>query len=69
MTAPDNRLENRLMRPSEVQEVIGLSRSSVYAAIAAGILPSVRVGKSVRVPSRALGEWIEARTRGGDQAA
>jgi excisionase family DNA binding protein len=58
---------NRLLRPREVQDVVGLSRSAVYAYIASGVLPSVRVGKSVRVPSAALERWIDKSTRGGDR--
>jgi excisionase family DNA binding protein len=58
-------VHNRLLRPREVQEVVGLSRSAVYAYIASGVLPSVKVGKSVRVPSAALDEWIGRNTRGG----
>jgi len=59
-------VQNRLLRPREVQEVVGLSRSAVYAYISSGVLPSVRVGKSVRVPSIALQRWIEKSTHGGD---
>lgn len=60
---------NRLLRPREVQEVVGLSRSAVYAYIASGVLPSVKVGKSVRVPSEALARWIDLSTRGGEPTA
>ena len=58
--------QNRLLRPREVQEVVGLSRSAVYAYIASGVLPSVKVGKSVRVPLAALERWIDVSTRGGE---
>lgn len=58
-------VQNRLLRPSEVQAIVGLSRSAVYAYIASGVLPSVRVGKSVRVPAAALDRWIDRSTRGG----
>lgn len=57
---------NRLLRPAEVVPLVGLSRASVYAAIRSGVLPSVRLGKSVRVPSAALDAWITASTRGGE---
>jgi excisionase family DNA binding protein len=59
-------VQNRLLRPREVQDVVGMSRSAVYAAIASGLLPSVRVGKSVRVPQAALERWIDVSTRGGE---
>ncbi len=39
-----------LLRPREVAAATGLSRSMVYELIGRGELPSIRVGKSVRVP-------------------
>jgi excisionase family DNA binding protein len=54
--APVDRL---LYRPTEFAEAIGVSRSKAYEIIAAGIVPSIRVGSSVRVPVDAAREWIE----------
>lgn len=48
------------MRPAEVAEVVGVGRSKVYELIAAGEIPSVRLGGCVRVPVSALEKWIEA---------
>ena len=47
-----------LLRIPEVCESLGLSRSKVYTLIAAGDLPVVRVGKSVRVTAEDLSLWI-----------
>ncbi len=52
--------EKLLLRASEVSELAGLGKSKTYELIAAGIIPSVRIGKSVRVPVGQLREWIEA---------
>ncbi len=52
-----------LLRPREVAAATGLSRSMVYDLIGRGELPSIRVGKSVRVPVADLQQWIR------DQAA
>jgi len=52
--------EKLLLRASEVSELAGLGKSKTYELIAAGIIPSVRIGKSVRVPAGRLREWIEA---------
>jgi excisionase family DNA binding protein len=63
---------NRLLRPREAQTVLGLSRSAVYAAIASGAVPSIRIGRSVRIPADALAEWVARNTRPGtapDEAA
>jgi excisionase family DNA binding protein len=37
----------------------------VYKLMAAQVLPTVRMGRSVRVPLAALEAWIEATTVGG----
>jgi excisionase family DNA binding protein len=55
-------MENRLsLRPRECAEAMGLGRSTVYALIASGELPSFRVRGAVRVPVDRLREWIEVR--------
>jgi excisionase family DNA binding protein len=38
---------------------LSISRTKAYELIAAGVLPSVRVGASVRVPAAQLRAWIE----------
>ena len=48
-----------LLRPTEAAELISLSRSKVYALLRDGTIPSVRVGKSLRVPRRELEMWAE----------
>lgn len=53
-------MDKLLLRPMEAAEAIALGRSKVYDLIAKGIIPSVRIGKSVRVPADALREWVKA---------
>lgn len=59
--------ERILLRPSEVGEAIGVSRSKAYELIAAGKIPSVKVGNCVRVPVDGLKAWITAQV--SEQAA
>jgi excisionase family DNA binding protein len=54
--------EKLLLKPAEVSATLGLSRTKTYALIASGGLPSVRIGRSVRVPNAALQAWIEQQT-------
>ena len=59
-----SKVEKIMLRPGEAAEAIGLGRSTIYAMIASGELPAVRVGaggRSVRIPVEALREWINAR--------
>jgi excisionase family DNA binding protein len=54
-----------LLRAEEVGHLLGIGRSKVYELIAAGELPVVEVGRSLRVNRLALERWVEARTSGG----
>lgn len=61
--------ERMLFRPAEAAEAIGVSRARAYELIAAGIIPSIRIGSSVRVPVEALREWVASRVEGGGYTA
>ncbi len=52
--------EQLLLRPTKAADVLDLSRSTIYEMMAAGILPSVKVGKARRIPMAALRAWVEA---------
>jgi len=54
-----------LLRAEEVALVLGIGRSKVFELLRAGELPVIRLGRSVRIPRRALDEWIERRTEHG----
>lgn len=62
-------MDKLLLRPAEAAEVLGISRSSVYQMLAAGQLPLVRVGQSMRVPLRELERWIGTRLDRGVSGA
>jgi excisionase family DNA binding protein len=51
-----------LLRTTEVGKVLGLGRSTIFELLAAGELPTVRIGRAVRVPRQALEDWIRQRT-------
>ena len=55
-------LECELLRVEEAARVLGVGRSKAFEMLRAGELPVVRMGRSVRIPRRALAAWIEART-------
>jgi excisionase family DNA binding protein len=54
-------MDKLLLRPMEVAELLGLSRSRVYELIASRELPTVRIGVSRRVPIKELNAWIARR--------
>jgi len=47
-----------LLRPVEVAEELAVSRSRAYELIKSGVIPSVRIGNSLRVPRAALEQMI-----------
>ena len=52
-------MERLLLRIPETAEMIGLGRSKTYELVANGTIPSIRIGKSVRVPVMELKRWLE----------
>src|SRR5262249_12104747 len=48
------KVERAMLRPTEVAVALGISRAAAYQMITSGQLPSVRFGRSVRVPSEAV---------------
>lgn len=53
-------LPRLLYRASEVATMTGLSPSKVYALMACGDLPTVKIGTAVRVRASDLEDWLEA---------
>lgn len=51
--------EKEILRPSDLAPLLGVTTGRVYQLIAAGILPSVRVAGSIRVPREAWQRWLD----------
>ncbi len=51
-------MDKLLLRPTEAAEVLGIGKSKVYELIAAGVLPSMRIGKCICVPTDELRKWV-----------
>jgi excisionase family DNA binding protein len=66
VTSMESLTSRRLLRAHEVVEMTGWSLAKVYAMAASGDIPSLRAGRSVRIPLAALQRWIEGNTKGGD---
>jgi excisionase family DNA binding protein len=54
--------ERLLLKGDEVAQLLGIGRSKAFEMMAAGHLPVIRMGRSVRVPREALYGWIRDRT-------
>jgi excisionase family DNA binding protein len=59
-------VEHRLLRAEEVAKRLAIGKATAYMLMASGELPTVRIGKSVRVSDSALNAWIEKRTQTND---
>ncbi|HEX6349874.1 MAG TPA: helix-turn-helix domain-containing protein [Candidatus Dormibacteraeota bacterium] len=55
-------METLLLNAEETARLLGLGRTKVYEMLAAGELPVIHIGRSVRVPRAALADWIAGRT-------
>lgn len=53
-------MDKLLLRPAEAADLLGVGRSKLYELLAGGVVPSVRLGRSLRIPADALRRWIEA---------
>ena len=51
-------MEKLLLKPSEVAQVLGIGRSLIYELIARKEIPSIRLGRCIRVPSESLQRWL-----------
>ena len=50
--------EMRFLTVAEVADVMRVSRMTVYRLVHSGELPAVRVGRSFRVPERAVHDYL-----------
>ena len=51
--------DRSLMRVEEAAAMLAISRTRAYALVQSGVIPSVRLGGTLRVPVRQLREWVE----------
>jgi excisionase family DNA binding protein len=51
--------EEQLLTVEEVSNRLRVSRSSVYGMIERGELPSIKLGKSRRIPHKAVVEFVQ----------
>jgi excisionase family DNA binding protein len=50
---------NLVLRVPELAEVLKINRGMAYELVNSGQIPSIRIGRSIRVPVDALRKWIE----------
>jgi len=58
-TQPPTLGQVRFLTVAEVAEIMRVSRMTVYRLVHSGELPAVRVGRSFRVPEKAVHSYLE----------
>jgi excisionase family DNA binding protein len=53
----------------EFAHLVGIARSTAFAAVKAGEIPSIRFGKRIRIPTAAVCRMLELDERSGPDAA
>ncbi len=53
-TAPDC----ATLTVEEAAQVLGISRTTMYALVRSNLIPHLRFGRVLRLPKRALDEWL-----------
>ena len=54
-------MDRILLKVSEAAAMCGIGRSKAYLLVASGEWPTVRIGRSVRVPLEELREWVRSK--------
>ena len=47
-----------LLKCEEAAKQLSMGRAKVYLMAASGELPSIRIGRAIRIPADALREWV-----------
>ena len=59
MAITDEQITPQVYTVAETQRILKLGRSSLYEAIARGDIPTIRIGKRLLIPRKALERMLE----------
>lgn len=62
-------MPERLLKVREARERLSLGVTKTYALIASGELPTIRVGRAIRVRESVLDAWMARREHNGTRGA
>lgn len=62
MQTQQMRKNDRLLKGDEVSQILNISRSQAYKLMQQGEIPTIRIGRSVRVRYESLWDFIEKNT-------
>ncbi len=61
ISQPNNNFINHLLKPEDVTSILNISLSFTYQLIQQGELPSIHIGRSVRIRPQDLENFINSR--------
>jgi excisionase family DNA binding protein len=47
----------------QVQEILGIGSTKAYELVATGVVPTIKIGRSIRINRQELEGWLEAQRR------
>jgi excisionase family DNA binding protein len=59
--------DKEYLKVSEMAAFLRIGRTRAYEMVGSGEIPSVRIGRSVRVSRRELERWLEERRQGAGE--
>ena len=55
----DSRFDKRTYTVDEIQDILGISRTSAYNLVKKNAFHSVRIGGSIRISKKSFDEWLD----------
>ena len=52
-----------MLCPADLAAMLGLTSNRVYQMISAGLIPTVRIGRAIRIPRQAWEDWLATQNR------
>jgi len=56
-----------LLRVEDAAKALDISRAHLYTLLTEGAIPSIRIGRSRRIPRTELEKWVAQQLEGGDR--
>jgi excisionase family DNA binding protein len=60
--------EPLLLRAAEAAKLLQVGKNTIYAMAASGEIPSLHIGRQLRIPEQELREWIHAQVASANRA-
>lgn len=59
LAASAAQFDKRTYTVDEIQDILGIGRSSAYNLVKQKVFPSVRIGRVIRIPAKPFDDWLD----------